>query len=557
MSANSYLLRGGQVYTMDPDQPWAQCVVVRGKMITYVGPEIRAASFTDPGTEVIDIDGGMVLPGFIDAHNHLAGSGAMAKVGVEINGLPDPAEMVARIRGYAASHPGSAVIRGSGWMAAYFENNSPTREMLDEAVSDRPAAILSSDSHDLWFNTAAMHVCGLDRSTEDPDPGAQYYVRDAAGWPSGHAVEVAPIMTMLAALGAFTVEGIRDAQELTLVPAPSWGITGYLEAGILLGPNQNAEPVYEDLVERDNAGQLPVRIVGTVWTRQPDDDPASVVATLTDWNKRIKSEHLTISVLKMWADGTAFNGGALLLAPFEDSKDGSPGQMTFPPDHIERQIELTQLAGFDSHIHIDADGSARVVLDAIEAVQRRHGRGTARHTVCHNTIVHPADVKRFAELGVIANCTPLWGTDYDGSFYDTYLAKLGAERMEERLYPYGDLVRSGALVTYGSDIPGVRISEIAPLTQIEAAVTRKRPGFPDDRALVPRQRVDLHDALRGYTINGAYQLRLDDIAGSLEAGKHADLTMLAKNLFGVAPEEIHSVPVKLTMMDGRITHDTR
>jgi predicted amidohydrolase YtcJ len=407
MSAQSYLLRGGQVYTMDPGRPWAQCVVVRGKMITYVGPEAGAVSFTDSGTEVIEVDGGMVLPGFIDAHNHLAGSGAMAKLGVELNGLSDPAEMVARIRGYAASHPGP-VIRGSG-----------------------------------------------------------------------------------AALGAFTVEGIRDAQELTLVPAPSWGITGYLEAGILLGANQNSEPVYEDLVERDNAGQLPVR------------------------------------------------------------------QMTFPPDHIERQIELTQLAGFDSHIHIDADGSARVVLDAIEAVQRRHGRGTARHTVCHNTIVHPADVKRFAELGVIANCTPLWGTDYDGSFYDTYLAKLGAERMEERLYPYGDLVRSGALVTYGSDIPGVLISEIAPLTQIEAAVTRKRPGFPDDRALVPRQRIDLHDALRGYTINGAYQLRLDDIAGSLEAGKHADLTVLAENLFGVAPEEIHSVPVKLTMMDGRITHDTR
>ena len=149
------------------------------------------------------------------------------------------------------------------------------------------------------------------------------------------------------------------------------------------------------------------------------------------------------------------------------------------------------------------------------------------------------------------------GTDYDGSFHDTYLAKLGAERMEERLYPYGDLVRSGALVTYGSDIPGVLISEIAPLTQIEAAVTRKRPGFPDDRALVPRQRIDLHDALRGYTINGAYQLRLDDKAGSLEAGKHADLTVLAENLFGVAPEKIHSVPVKLTMMDGHITHDTR
>ena len=227
-------------------------------------------------------------------------------------------------------------------MVAYFENGSPTREMLDEVVSDRPAAILSSDSHDLWFNTAAMHACGLDPSTEDPDPGSQYYVRDAAGWPTGHAVEVAPIMTVLAARRVHRGRHPRRA-ELTLTPAPSWGITGYLEAGILLGPNQNAQPVYEDLTERDNAGQLPVRIVGTVWTRQPDDDPASVVATLRDWNKRIKSEHVTISVQKMWAEGTAFNGGALLLAPFEDSKDGSPGQMTFPPDHIERQMELTQL----------------------------------------------------------------------------------------------------------------------------------------------------------------------------------------------------------------------
>ncbi len=241
MSAQSYLLRGGQVYTMDPGRPWAQCVVVRGKMITYAGPETGAASFTDPGTEVIEADGGMVLPGFIDAHNHLAGSGAMAKLGVEINGLSDPAEMLARIRDYAASHPG-AVIRGSGWMAAYFENNSPTREMLDEAVSDRPAAILSSDSHDLWFNTAAMHACGLDRSTEDPDPGAQYYVRDAAGWPSGHAVEVAPILTLLAALGAFTVEGIRDAQELTLVPAPSWESPATWKPGYSSAPTRTLSP---------------------------------------------------------------------------------------------------------------------------------------------------------------------------------------------------------------------------------------------------------------------------------------------------------------------------
>jgi predicted amidohydrolase YtcJ len=148
---------------------------------------------------------------------------------------------------------------------------------------------------------------------------------------------------------------------------------------------------------------------------------------------------------------------------------------------------------------------------------------------------------------VIANCTPLWGTDYDGNVHDMYTQKLGAARMDERLYPYGDLVRSVAVVTYGADIPGVQIREIPPLTQIESLLTRKRPGFPHDRALVPRQRIGLHDALRGYTINGAYQLRLEDKVGSLQAGKHADVTVLRENLFAVQPQDIHAIAVRMTM----------
>ena len=262
--------------------------------------------------------------------------------------------------------------------------------------------------------------------------------------------------------------------------------------------------------------------------------------------------------MKKWADGTSLSGGALLLLqPFEGCATGDEyGHMTFSQDHIEQQIELAQRAGFDMHIHIDADGSARVVLDAIEALQGRIGRGTSRPCVTTRSSI-PMDVKRFAALGVIANCTPLWGTDYDGNFYDMYTQKLGPARMDERLYPYGDLVRSGAVVTYGADIPGVQIREIPPLIQIESLLTRKRPGFPRDRALVPRQRIGLHDALRGYTINGAYQLRLEDKIGSLQAGKHADITVLDENLFDVEPQDIHAVAVRMTMMDGRITHDAR
>jgi predicted amidohydrolase YtcJ len=557
MTRDSYLLRGGAIYTMDPDQPWAQCVVVRGEMITYVGAEANAAAFTDEATVLIELDGGMCLPGFVDAHDHLANL-ALTKLGVDVSGITEPRAIVERIHEYAAGRPDEAVIRGFGWTNTSFENESPTRALLDAAVADRPAAILSDVAHDLWFNTAAMQASGLDQHSADPDPGAQFYVRDAEGWPSGHAVEPGALLPVLAALGAFTDEGIRASQALTPKMAPSWGITAYMEAGVVLGPNASAEPIYADLVARDERGEVDVRIVGTVWTREPSDDPAAVVATLRDWNARIRSEHVQISVLKKWADGTSLSGGALLLQPFEGCTTGDAyGHMTFSQAHIEQQIELAQEAGFDMHIHIDADGSARVVLDAIEAVQRRIGRGASRHTVCHNTFVHPDDVNRFAQLGVIANCTPLWGTDYDGNFYDMYTEKLGAARMEERLYPYGDLVRSGAVVTYGADIPGVQIREIPPLIQIESLLTRKRPGFPDDRALVPRQRIGLHDALRGYTINGAYALRLEDKIGSLEAGKHADITVLGENLFAVEPQDIHKVAVKMTMMDGRITHDAR
>jgi predicted amidohydrolase YtcJ len=557
VNSTSFLVKGGSIYTMDPRQPWAQCLVVRGNEIVYIGPETGSGPMTDDGTNVIDLDGGLCLPGFIDAHDHY-GNLAMTKIGVDVTGLTNPDVIVARIRQFALDHPERPFIQGFGWANATFDGGSPTRTLLDQAVNDRPCVILSWHGHDGWFNTAAMRAAELTPDSPDPDPGIQYYPRDHKGWPTGHAVEPEAMIPILAAIGAVSYEGLRDAQRLTIDAAPSWGVTSYMEAGVILGPNEYAEFVYQDLVDRDNAGTIPIRIVGTVWSREASDDPAAVVATLKDWNHRIRSEHIKISVLKVWADGTFMSGGALLLEPLtDDPTQMDCGTMTFTKEQIERQTELAQLAGFDMHVHVDGDGSVRTVLDAFEAVRSRIGNEGSRHTICHNTLVHPVDVRRFAELGVIANCTPIWGTDYEGHQYDVYERRLGPERMEERLYPYGDLVRSGAVVTYGADLPGSQIHEIAPLMQIEAAVTRKRPGHRDDRALVERQRVDLHDALRGYTINGAFQLRLENEVGSLEVGKRADLTVWSRNLFDVDPDDIHTVPLVLTMMDGLLTYDAR
>ena len=545
------VFRGGSICTMDPSRPWAQCVVVDGERIVFVGDEAQAREHVPHPNDVVDLAGGMLLPGFIDAHDHFAMM-AVGKLGVDLSGLIGKDAILARIRDYVARHPGQKVYRGFGWYPGSFTEQSPRREWLDAITGDVPMVIPSADVHDLWFNTAAMKAAGISAATPDPEAN-QYYVRDADGTPTGHAIEAAVSLPILAAVGTFSVETCREAQALTLDRAPSYGLTAYFEAGVTLGETSaSGEPIYADFVQRDLDGRLDLRVAGSYWTRSESDDPHVVVAALADWNARLRSPHVSIAHCKMWADGTMFSGGSLLLQP-SCGAHPSVGRMTFSRGHIAAQVRAVQEAGFDMHIHVDGDGSARTVLDAYQDVQEQIGRGSSRHAIAHNTLVSPDDIPRYAQLGLIANCTPLWGTDYHGQYRQIYTDLLGAERVEEGVMPYGDLVRSGATVTYGADLPGVDVDEVPPLIQIEAAVTRKRPGFPDDAPFVPRQRVGLADALRAYTINGAYQLRMEEEIGSIEEGKRADLVVLGANLFEVPPEEIHQVPVVLTMMDGRVT----
>lgn len=542
-----YIFQGGTVYTVNLNQPLAEAVAIRGGTIVYVGDVHNVSAWKGSGTEVINLGDGMLLPGFVDAHCHP--EAAITKLGVNVVGL-DKDKALDEIKKYVDLQPGKEPLKGFGWNAG---NMKPRREWLDAITGDRPMYLLSADAHDLWFNTAAMKAAGVSASTPDPVPLTQYFVRDPDKTPTGHAVEAAAVMMIAIPLGIFSPEGIRESQKLMLDPAPSWGITSLFNAGITAGSrSEDAEWIYQELIKRDLEGKLPVRIRGCVWTRDGKNDPKAIAANLTDWSKRLKSNHLKIDVCKVWSDGTLLSGGALLLEPFVD-RPGN-GRMTFKPEEIVAQIEAAHRAGFDMHIHVEADGSARVVLDSIEKVQKKLGRGNFRDCVTHNSLLSPQDVPRYKQMGIIANCQPMWGTDYNGESIDVYTKALGAKRVEERAFPYGDLVRSGATVTYGSDVPGIEIPDIPPLINLQAAITRKRPGYPNDRVFNVRQAVTLEQALRCYTINGAYQLRLEKEAGSIEVGKRADLTMLGKNIFKVQPEEIYKTPVLFTMMDGVVTH---
>jgi predicted amidohydrolase YtcJ len=547
-----WIYKGGLIYTVDPARPKAEAVAVRGDRIVFVGKAKDVEAWRGPQTRVVDINGGMLMPGFIDGHNHLA-TLAITKLGVNLGGLKGKDKVISTIREWIAKQPPNAPLRGYGWVLHdTFGEDIPRREWLDEITGDRPMYLLSSDIHETWFNTAAMKAAGLSASTPDPDPGKQYFKRDPDGTPLGLAIEGAAF-PILNACGMTSPETVRESQRLTIDRAPSLGMTSCFEAGMLLSnKNSDATWVMEKLIQRDQAGELPIRITASVFTRNPNDDPKAIIDELADWNRRFRSDHIKVDTCKMWTDGTFIAGTGKLLQPFADGSPG--GEMFFTQKHIEAQIEATEKAGFDMHIHADGDGSVHTVLDAFAAVQKRGGLKGHRHTICHMSLVDPADMPRFKKLGLVVNGTPLWATDYNGVDYERYRRMLGVKRFEERLLPYGDMVRSGATFTIGADLGGVDISEIDPLLQLEAAVTRQRPGHPDDNIMVKRQRMSVADAIKAYTINGAYQLHLENQVGSIAIGKKADLVFLEKDLFKVAHQDIHATKVMQTMMDGKVTH---
>ena len=542
--------RNGLVHTMDPHRPWAASVVVHDDLIAFVGGDTEARDHVRPDTVEVDLDGGFLMPGFIDGHDHLIG-GAMAKIGVSLEGLHGKDAVLEQIRRYTEANPAHDVIRGHGWTQFTFEGLQPHRTWLDSVTDTRPAFLHSYEVHDVWANTAACVAAGIDATTPDPNPPTSYWPRDPDGFPAGTCCEPESWLPIAIRLGMFSMQSVQEAMALSLFPAPSWGITSYFDAGTLLTSRRLVKEAWAHVLHLDAAGELPVRIVGSHLVRDPDIDPADAVRDLQALHHDIRSPNVAITTLKLFMDGVGPAHTASMLEPYADQPHR--GGWVLPPEYVARIAEATNLAGFDVHIHACGDAGVRGALDAFEHVRTTHPHLSPRNTVCHLEFCHPDDVARFAPLGVTANVTPLWGTDYRGEFVDAYPTLVGEERFRRDYCPYGSVVRSGANVTFGADCPGVEVHEIAPLTQIEAAVTRRRPGRPDDRPASAHEQMAVADALRAYTVNGARALRLEHLTGSIEVGKRADLVQLGRNPYEVPHHEIHAIPVVRTMLGGRFT----
>lgn len=536
------ILRGGTVYSMDTQGNRHSAIALMGDTILALGSDSDVALFRTNTTKVIDLEGRVVFPGFIDTHIHTMDTLPLLN-GVMLSPGQSDEEVLAAIAQHAKSFPNQNPVLGSGFLARAFGINGPTAAQLDSVVPDRPALIIDEGGHTAWANSLALEAAKITANTPDPVPGAHFFQRDMLGNPTGWLVEGAAIDPVSDALGLVSEAALRDKAPGFFHDMSAVGLTAAFDAGMIdtlaLGMK-----VADELAQSNT---LPLRLVGSLYINQTKD-LESAHARLSELRQRFDHELFSVTTLKLSLDGTVEAKTAVTLEPYI-APEGHEATPLLPNQHVFSAVYEAYSLGFDLHLHAIGDGAVRTALDAIDAGQRAHPEADIRATICHIEVVNQNDIVRFGELGVVAQTTPTW-FEYD----EIAMEFLGPERFEQ-LYPLASIHRNGGRVTLGSDYPVSWIGKDAlnPMFNIEMAVTRQRAGTPNYPVQArANERLSVDQAIRAHTIDAAWQIRLEDKIGSLETGKKADLVVLEADPYTSDPHSIHAISVDLTVSNGRI-----
>jgi predicted amidohydrolase YtcJ len=538
-----HVFTNAKAYTLNADAPWAEAVAVSGNEIIYVGDNDGALSLAGDNTMQHDLGGQLLLPGFIDAHMHPVSGGAYAKA-LSLDTFGNVDGWVQAIADYAAANPDAPLLFGYGWLATTFGPSGPTRQMIDAVVPDRPVLIMDEGFHGAWANTVALEALNITQDTADLTPGFSYYKRDENGDATGYLLEGTAGIAMQN-LNVITEDVIVDGTAYVFDVLNSYGVTSVFDAGA----GGSADSLPRVLSRLEAAGDMTVRIVGSYRPGGPEDVAEAVNNTLK-WSETLAGDRYHYRILKIMDDGTVEGRTA---AMFEDYQ-GEPGNSG---ETVYTEAEMTSLvvgaAGeqIDVHIHALGERAVHEALNAIEAARAAHPDSSTRYAITHIEVITDQDLPRFAELDVIAQSTPLWAA------YDTYGEQFVSADQFQRFWRFNSLKELGVRVTWGSDFPasGAGMLGMSPVLQMEIGHTRQNPGEPD-APIQPREseRLDIDTLIRGFTINAAYQLHMEDEIGSLEVGKLADMVVLDQNLFEVDAYRIHETEVVLTMMDGELVY---
>jgi predicted amidohydrolase YtcJ len=528
------VLRGGKVVTVDEAVPDGEAIALRGDRILLVGSDADVEAFIGPATEVIDLQGQLAIPGLIESHAHFMGIG-QAQLQLNLMDVAiwdDVIEMVAAA--VAEAEPGT-LIQGRGWHQEKWDrvpssnvDGLPLHHSLSAVSPDNPVVLGHASGHAVFANAKAMEMAGIDRNTQPPSGGE--IVVDAQGDPIGVFRETAAGLLGPAYEGAGAADPRRVAQ-LADEEVLSKGITTLHDAGV----GFETVDLYKEMVE---AGELGVRL------------HVMLSASNEDLRARIDEyrligygdDHLTVRSIKRLIDGALGPHGAWLLEPYEDLPS-STGLNTTSVEIIEETARIAAEHDFQLNVHAIGDRANRETLDIFQRTfEAFPEKSDFRWRDEHTQHLHPDDIARFGELGVIAAMQGIHCTS-DAPYV---LERLGRERAEEGAYVWQKLMQTGAVISNGTDAP---VEDVDPIPSYYATVSRK---LKDGTVFFPDQRMSRMEALESYTINGAFAGFEEDVKGSLTPGKLADLTVLSKDILTIPEDEIPTAEVVYTIVGGEV-----
>ncbi|MBI5368548.1 MAG: amidohydrolase [Planctomycetes bacterium] len=513
--------------------PSATALLVRGNRIATVGAdaEIRAAAAASPGCRLLDACGAHLLPGFHDAHIHLL-SGGLAAEQADLSTENTLEGALAALRRFAAAHPADTWVLGRGWQYGIVPPGAfPTRQDLDRAVPDRPVHLESYDGHASWANSQALARAGVTAATPDPEDGR--IVREADGrTPAGVLLESAT---------GLVDEHVPGPDAATLRRAARTALRYCLELGITsvdhITHSTDDFALFAELAER---GELPIRLS----LSPPLDGDLDEYAAL---RRRHASPFLRFGFLKGFLDGVIESKTAFMLTPYE--QDTARGKPNFTPQRLRRLVERAHARGFPVALHAIGDAAVRLALDAFEAAIARHPDLHLRHRIEHIEVVDPADVPRFARLGVIASMQPFHANPFGETPDDgVWSLNLGARRLP-MTFAWRALAAAGARLAFGSDWP---VMTAAPLQGLAVAMTRRdEQGRPAD-GWNAHQAVTVDTAVAAYTEGSAYAIGREGELGRLAPGYLADLVVLDPAVRLDQPATLWQGNVRVVVVDGEV-----
>jgi len=539
------VLLHGDLYTVDSQRPRAQALAIRGDRIAAVGSDAEIQRWVGAGTRVIDLQGRMVMPGFIEGHGHFLGLGE-SKLVLDLTTAKSWDDIVAQVAEAVRTAPAGALIEGRGWHQEKWERppqpnveGVPLHASLDRVSPNNPVVLGHASGHASFVNGAALALAGITRDTPNPNGGE--IVKDATGEPTGLLRETAQRL-MGAGLAklprptrAEQHARFRKIVELAGAEALARGVTTFHDAG----SSFSAIDGFKQLAEQ---GQLPVRLY--VMVRGESD--SALDARLPNYRLVDHANgFLTVRSIKQQIDGALGPHGAWLLEPYTDLPT-SRGLNLKPIDAFEKTARIAIKHGFQVNTHAIGDRANREVLDVYERIFRDHpDKRDLRWRDEHAQHLDPSDVARFKQLGVIASMQGVH-TISDGPWVPK---RLGEARTKSTSYLWRSLLDAGVVVTNGTDVP---VERIDPITSYWGSVARKTA---DGSVFLPGQRVTRAEGLAAYTLNNAYAGFAEKTLGSLTPGKYADVVVLSKNIMTIPEDEIPSAQVDLTILAGTVRYE--